>query len=91
MQVQDHTVDIGKRVFCCNVNIDSNGLTITNLVEVLQDARELPVTPYYCQRVISLLNEEFDAEIQLEKETERDGYDADLADNQNDERKIFKQ
>jgi hypothetical protein len=54
MQVQDHTVDIGKRVFCCNVNIDSNGLTITNLVEVLKDARELPVTTYF--KTVLLLN-----------------------------------
>lgn len=91
MLVENHTVEINNRVFFCNVQIDANGCRPLDLVEVLQDARELPVTPYYRQRVISLLNEEFDAEIQQEKETERDGYDADLADNQNDERKIFKQ
>jgi|VirMetMinimDraft_7_1064189.scaffolds.fasta_scaffold498181_2 tRNA(Ser,Leu) C12 N-acetylase TAN1 len=67
MQVQDHTVDIGKRVFCCNVNIDSNGLTITNLVEVLKDARELPVTTYFKNRVIAELNKEFEEEIEAEK------------------------
>jgi len=67
MQVQDHTVDIGKRVFCCNVNIDSNGLTITNLVEVLKDATELPVTSYFKDRVISELNKEFEEEIEAEK------------------------
>ena len=91
MLVENHTVEINNRVFFCNVHIDANGCMPYNLVEVLQDARELPVTPYYRQRVISTLNEEFDAEIQQEKDTERDGYDADLADNQNDERKIFKQ
>ena len=90
MLVENHTVEINNRVFFCNVHIDANGCMPYNLVEVLQDARELPVTPYYRQRVISTLNEEFDAEIQQEKDTERDGYDADLADNQNDERKIFK-
>ena len=90
MLVENHTVEINNRVFFCNVQIDANGCTPRYLVEVLPDARELPVTPYYRQRVISTLNEEFDAEIQQEKDTERDGYDADLADNQNDERKIFK-
>lgn len=90
MLVENHTVEINNRVFFCNVQIDANGCMPYNLVEVLQDARELPVTPYYRQRVISTLNEEFDAEIQQEKDTERDGYDADLADNQNGERKIFK-
>ena len=90
MLVENHTVEIDNRVFFCNVHIDANGCMPYNLVEVLPDARELPVTSYYKQRVISTLNEEFDAEIQQEKETERDGYDADLADNQNDERKIFK-
>lgn len=90
MLVENHTVEINNRVFFCNVHIDANGCMPYNLVEVLQDARELPVTPYYRQRVISTLNEEFDAEIQQEKDTERDGYDADLADNQNGERKIFK-
>lgn len=90
MLVENHTVEINNRVFFCNVHIDANGCMPYNLVEVLQDARELPVTPYYRQRVISTLNEEFDAEIQQEKDTDRDGYDADLADNQNDERKIFK-
>jgi hypothetical protein len=90
MLVENHTVEINNRVFFCNVQIDANGCTPRYLVEVLPDARELPVTSYYKQRVISTLNEEFDAEIQQEKETERDGYDADLSDNQNDERKIFK-
>ena len=91
MLVENHTVEIGNRVFFCNVQIDANGCTPIGLVEVLPNATEQPVTPYYRQRVISLLNSEFDEEIQLEKDTEREGYDADIADNQNDERNIFKQ
>lgn len=67
MQVQDHTVDIGNRVFCCNVNIDSNGLTISHLVEVLADSRELPVTTYFKDRVTKIVNNEFESEIEAEK------------------------
>ena len=90
MLVENHTVEIGNRVFFCNVQIDANGCTANDLVEVMKDGFKLPVTDYYRRRVEAIINEEFYEEILLEKETERDGYDADLADNQNDERLIYK-
>ena len=68
MVIDNHSVDIDNRVFCCDVHVTPDGCRISNLVEVLKDARELPVSSYYYNRVLTTINEDFIAEIDQEIE-----------------------
>jgi hypothetical protein len=68
MVIENHSVDIDNRVFCCDVDVTPKGCRISNLVEVLEDATELPVISYYYNRVLTTINEDFRAEIEQEIE-----------------------
>ena len=70
MLIENHTVEINNRSFFCDVYIDANGCRPIALVEVLEDSTELQVTEYYKNRIQSMLNEQFYAETQQEKEKE---------------------
>ena len=71
MVIENHSVDIDNRVFCCDVDVTPEGCIISNLVEVLEDATELPVSSYYYNRVLTTINEDFIAEIDQEIEDDQ--------------------
>ena len=87
----NHEVNVNHIIYNADFEIVDGNLELTNAISALEDGTENECTVDEKTAIYEALLSKFSNEIaESEQFDERDGYDADLADNQNDERKIFK-
>lgn len=91
--MQSKDIEIGNTTYTIEYDIYDTGLEITEMLEDIGDGDTREVKPQEALFEVVKREAEYQLreEIEAERESDKDGIEYNLADDRNDERKIFKQ